>query len=170
MDNNTITAEYQYIPIQTLNAIQTVIKEDEHFWLYCDQILCDILQLPHKGIHAPNTCITTLIKNKFTYAKSKETLKIMLLQCTVKYHETHDWIHLQDQDNLHINPFWPITNYWNSAVNNIKKPKKKCAKLTTLSTASSTPSSIHYNHPLQVLPLWALPVMSQLPCLLQRMF
>ena len=42
LDNNSITAEDQCIPVQVLNAIKTVIKEDKPFWHYCNEILCDL--------------------------------------------------------------------------------------------------------------------------------
>ena len=101
LDNNTFTSEDQPIPIQVLNAIQTVIKEDKHFCHYGDKIKCDLQQLPDKGMHAFNNHITTLINNsKFTHPHTKETLKLMLLWHVVKYYEAHDLICIQDQQQL----------------------------------------------------------------------
>ena len=40
--NKTTTTEDQNTPIQALNAIQTIIKEDKHFWHYCDEILSNL--------------------------------------------------------------------------------------------------------------------------------
>ena len=42
LDNNTITVEDHHIPIQPLNIIQTMIKEDEHLWHYCNEIPCNL--------------------------------------------------------------------------------------------------------------------------------
>ena len=38
IDNNTITAEHQLTPINALKAIQTTIKEEEHYWHYRDEV------------------------------------------------------------------------------------------------------------------------------------
>ena len=40
--SNTITAEDQYIPIQTLSAIKTANKEEKYFWHDYDEVLCDL--------------------------------------------------------------------------------------------------------------------------------
>ena len=121
------------------------LKEEEHFWHYHNQILCDLWQLPGEGIHALNTHITTLINNsKFTCTQTKETPKIMPLQHAVKYHEAHNWICLQDQEMLTYQfllahckltriPLWTL----------LKKQEKGHGELSTLSAASSTCSSIH---------------------------
>ena len=42
IDNNTITPEDQCTPIHALKAIQTTIKEEEHYWHYRDKIMSDI--------------------------------------------------------------------------------------------------------------------------------
>ena len=42
INNNTISVEAQYIPTLALNAIQTVIKDDIHFWHYQYEILSDL--------------------------------------------------------------------------------------------------------------------------------
>ena len=46
IDNNTITSEAQRTPTLALKAIQSVLKEDFHFWHHHDQILSDLQQLP----------------------------------------------------------------------------------------------------------------------------
>ena len=62
LDNNTITPEDQLTPTRVLNAIQTSIKEDEHFWHYRDELLSDFRQEHQEGIHSLNNRITQLIK------------------------------------------------------------------------------------------------------------
>ena len=98
IDNYTITSEAQRTPVLALKALQSVLKEDVHFWHYCDQILSDLQQLLGEGVHALSNRICTLItKCKFSSKKIREYMKIMVLQHTVKYHEARDWIYLQDQ-------------------------------------------------------------------------
>ena len=58
-------------------------------------------QLPDKGIHVLSQHICDLIaKSKFGNAQTIETIKIMVLQHAIKYHEARDWIRLQDQSQL----------------------------------------------------------------------
>ena len=100
-DNQTISPDAQQTPAPALKVIQSVIKEDVHFWHYCDQLLPDLHQLPDKGIHSLSSRINTLIgKCWFPLEEIKEAMKIMALQYAVKYHEARDWICLQDQDTL----------------------------------------------------------------------
>ena len=101
IDNNTITAEHKLTPINTLKAIQTTIKEKEHYWHYRDKVLSDIRQQPDEQIHALNNRITTLVNNCiFQDPQTTETIKIMLLQHTIRYHEARNWIRLQDPATL----------------------------------------------------------------------
>ena len=101
LQNNAITSEDQLTPSHALNVIWTSVKEEEHFWHFRDEHLSDFRQEPSKGIHTPNTRITTLIINcKFTHSPTKETFIIMVLAHSVKYHEARDWIRLQDQSTL----------------------------------------------------------------------
>ena len=96
IDYNTILPEAKYTPSLAINAIQSVIK-DVHFLHYHDEILSDLQQLPDEGIDSLNNCFNTLVsKCKFISEETKEVIKIMLLQHTVKHHEARDWIHLQD--------------------------------------------------------------------------
>ena len=100
IDNNTISPEVQCMPSLTLNAIQSVIK-DVHFWHYYDKILSDLYQLPEEGTHLLNTHITTLVnKCRFSNEETKETIKVMLLQHALKYHEETDWICIQNHNTL----------------------------------------------------------------------
>ena len=108
LDNNTITTEDQISPAHALKAIQTSVKEDEHFWHFRDKLLRDFRQEQQEGIHTLSNRITTLINNcKFTDS-SKETLKIILLAHAVKYHKARDWIRLQDQSTLTFQTLKPL--------------------------------------------------------------
>ena len=55
IDNNTITQEDQCTPIRALKAIQTSIKEEEHYWHHRDEVMSNIRQQPDKQVHALNT-------------------------------------------------------------------------------------------------------------------
>ena len=69
-----------------MDAITTTIKSED-FWHFQDQLFSDVCQWPNEGIHSLNTQIMTLIKNcKFHHDKTKEALKIMVLQDAVRYH------------------------------------------------------------------------------------
>ena len=61
IDNQTILPDAQQTPALALKAIQSVIKEDVHFWHYCDQLLSDLCQLPDEGIHSLSNRIDALI-------------------------------------------------------------------------------------------------------------
>ena len=88
IDNNTVTPADQCTPIQALKAIQTTIKDEEHYWHYRDEILSDIRQQPEEQVHTLNTRITTLVNNcSFQDQQTTETIKIMLLQHAIRYHE-----------------------------------------------------------------------------------
>ena len=101
IDNSVMTPEHMLKPKAALDAIGTTIKSEEHFWAYRDELMSDLQQLPDEGIHALSQCICDLItKSKFGNAQTIETIKIMVLQHAVKYHEARDWIRLQDQSQL----------------------------------------------------------------------
>ena len=42
IDNNTITAEDQQTPTKALKAIQSCIKDEEHFWYFRDEVMSDV--------------------------------------------------------------------------------------------------------------------------------
>ena len=144
IDNNTITQADQYTPVQVLKAIQTTIKDEEHYWHYRDEIMNNTRQEPHEQVHTLNTRITTLVTNcKFTDQHTTETMKIMLLQHAIRYHEAHNWITLQD----------PAALTYKSLLNHCKQLEQCCeqfqkaqlkgrAELTSL-TVASTRTSIH---------------------------
>ena len=62
IDNNTITPADQCTPIQALKAIQTEIKDKEHYWHYRDEILSDIRQQREEKVHTFSNRIITLVK------------------------------------------------------------------------------------------------------------
>ena len=93
INNNTISPEDQLTPVSALKAIQSCIKDEEYFWHYRDELMSDFRQQPNAQIHTLNTRITTLVNNcKFQDHQTTETIKIMLLQHAVKFHEARDWI------------------------------------------------------------------------------
>ena len=101
IDNNTITPVDQKTPKHALKAIQSCIKEEDHFWHFRDEVMSDFRQQLEEQIHALNTRITTLVnKCAFQDQQTKDTIKLMLLQHAVKYHKARDWIRLQDQTLL----------------------------------------------------------------------
>ena len=101
INNNTITAEDQQTPTKAVKAIQLCIKDEEHFWYFRAEVMSDVQQQPNEQIHALNTRITTLVKNcRFQDQNTTDTIKIMLLQHAVRFHEARDWICLQDQNQL----------------------------------------------------------------------
>ena len=57
LDNNTITPEDQLFPAHALKAIQTSIKEVEHFWHLRDELLTNVRQESHEGIHTLNNSV-----------------------------------------------------------------------------------------------------------------
>ena len=87
IDNNTVTPEAQQTPAQALKAIQSIIKEDVHFWHHHDQLFSDLCQLSEEGVHAlSNRICATIAKCQFSSQEVKEIMKIMVLQHAVKYH------------------------------------------------------------------------------------
>ena len=101
IDNGTITPAAQRTPIQALKAIQTTIKAEDHYWQYRDDIMSNIRQHPDEQVHALNTRITELVNNcQFTHQETTETVKIMVLQHAIKYHEARDWIRHQAPETL----------------------------------------------------------------------
>ena len=101
IDNNTVTAEDQQTPTKALKATQSCIKDEEHFWYFRDKVMSDVQLQPNEQIHALNTRITTLVNNcRFQDQNTTNTIKLMLLQHAVGFHEARDWIYLQDQSQL----------------------------------------------------------------------
>ena len=129
---------------QTLKAIQSIIKEDVHFWHHRDELLTGLRQLPNEGIHPLSTHIITIIgKCKFPLHEVKE-MKFIVLQHTVKYHEVQDWICLPDQDILIYKSF---LNYCTQLEARCKQYQQAQVQgrtqLTSITVALATPSSLH---------------------------
>ena len=130
-----------------LKAIQSILKEDVHFWHHCDQILSDLQQLPDKGVHALSNRICILItKCKFSSEEIRECMEIMVLQHAVKYHEARDWIPLQDQTTLTYQSLLAHCKQLETRCEQFQQAQAKGrAHLTSLTSASSSESSIHAN-------------------------
>ena len=78
IDSNTITPKDQKTPKHALKAIQSCIKEEQHFWHFRDEVMSDFRQQPEEQIHALNTRITTLVNNcAFQDHQTKETIKLI---------------------------------------------------------------------------------------------
>ena len=145
IDNNTITAEDQQTPTKALKAIQSCIKDEEHFWYFRDEVMSDVQQQPNKQIHALNTRITTLVNNcRFQDQNTTNTIQLMLLQHTVRFHEARDWICLQDQSQLTYASLLQHCKTLEQRCEQYQKAQiKGRAELTTLSAATATASSVH---------------------------
>ena len=145
INNNTLSPEDQLTPVSALKAIQSCIKDKEHFWHYLDELMSDFRQQPNKQIHALNTRITTLINNcKFQDHQTTETIKIMLLQHAVKFHKARDWIWLQDQSQLTYKSLLQHCKTLEQCCGQYQKAQLKgLAELTTVSAATATSSSVH---------------------------
>ena len=128
-----------------LKAIQSCIKEEEHFWHFRHEVMTDFRQQPEEQIHALNTRITTLVNNcAFQDQQTKDTIKLMLLQHAVKYHEARDWIWLQDQTQLTYTSLLQHCKLLEQCCEQFQKAQARGrAELTTLSAATATTSSIH---------------------------
>ena len=141
IDNGTITLKIQQTPKLILHAIQTTIKEDEHFHHYCNEPVTDLCQKPDEPIHSPNIHIIQLTNNWCLNSKTKETLIIIILQHIFRFHEAQDWIYVQDQSTY--NKLLSNRRTLHS-VNNSKRAKEKgCAKLSMITAATVSTSSIH---------------------------
>ena len=135
----------QKSPKLTLDAISTTIKSEGHFWHLWDELLSNICQLSVEGIRTLSTHICTLITQcKVAHPKTVETLKIMVLQHTVQYHEAQDWIQLQNQSHLTYSSLLAQCRLLESNCKQFQKAKEKGqADLTSITAVTSTVSSVH---------------------------
>ena len=135
----------QYTPMSVLDVIPTIIKEGEHFWLFGNEIVLDVHQKTDESIHPQSTHITELIINsKFTNNHTTETLKLILLQHAIKYHEACAWLFQQNQVILTYCSLLTHSKTLETWSEQYKKAKGKgCARLTAIKAATSTWSSIH---------------------------
>ena len=145
VENDTITEADQRTPRLALKAIQTALKDGEHYWHYRDEILSDIRQQPEEQVHTLSTRIINLVNNcNFRDQQTTETLKIMLLQHAIKYHEARDWIRLQDPTTLTYKALLQHCKQLEQCCDHFRKAQQKGrAELTTLANASVTHTSIH---------------------------
>ena len=144
IDNQTISPDAQWTPSLALKAIQSVIKEDVHFWHHRDELLTDLQQLPDKGMHALLTCIITLMgKCKFPLQEVKELMKLMALQHTVKDHAACNWIHLQDQSAVTYQSLLNDCTQLEARCNQFKRAqvqgRAQLASITLTSASQSLP-------------------------------
>ena len=145
IDNNTITQQDQHTPIKALKAIQTTIKEAEHYWHHRVKVMMNLRQKPDEQVHALNTRITNLVnKCSFQDPQTTETIKIMLLQHVIRYHEACNWTCLQDPATLTYKTILQHCRLLEQQCKQFKKAQQKGrAELTTLATASATHNSVH---------------------------
>ena len=145
VENDTITEADQCTPRLALKAIQTALKDGEHYWHYRDEILSDIRQQPEEQVHTLSTRIINLVNNcNFRDQQTTETLKIMLLQHAIKYHEARDWIRLQDPTTLTYKALLQHCKQLEQCCDHFRKAQQKGrGELTTLANASVTHTSIH---------------------------
>ena len=153
INNNTISPEDQLTPVSALKAKQSCIKDEEHFWHYRDELMSDFRQWSNEQIQALNTRIITLINNcKFQNHHTTETIKIMLLQHVVTFHEARDWIQLQDQSQLTYKLLLQHCKTLEQHCEQYQKAQLKGhAEVTILFAATATSSSVHqdaitFNH------------------------
>ena len=107
--------------------------------------MSDLRQQPNEQIHALNTRITTLVNNcKVQDSKTKETIKLMLLQHAVRFHQARDWIRLQVQSQLTYTSLLQHYKTLEQCCEQFQKAQVKgWVELTTLSAATATSSSVH---------------------------
>ena len=112
-------------------VISTMIKSEEPFWHFQDELLSNVCQLPNEGIHALSTLICTLVSQcKFPHPQTIEGVKIMVLQHTDQYHEARDWIWLPDESQLTYQSFLPTVSCSSCVVSSIRRPRRR-DKLTS---------------------------------------
>ena len=148
IDNKTITTEDQQTPTKALKAIQSCIKDEEHFWYFRDEVMSDVQQQPNEQIHALNRRITTLVNNcRFQDQNTTNTIKLMLLQHAVRFYEARDWICLQDQSQLTYASLLQHCKTLEQRCEQYQKAQiKGRAELTNLSAATATASSVHQDN------------------------
>ena len=110
--------------------------------------MSDVQQQPNEHIHALNTRITTLVNNcRFQDQNTTNTIKLMLLQHAVRFHEARDWICLQDQNQLTYASLLQHCKTLEQRCEQYQKARiKGRAELTTLSAATATASSVHQDN------------------------
>ena len=111
----------------------TTIRSEDHFWHFQEELLSDVSQLPNEGIHALNTCITTLITQcKFPHPKTQEMLKITVLQHAIGFHEGTG-SNSKTSSSWPIRPFSPTASCSSPNVSSMKRPKRRAGQTSPLS-------------------------------------
>ena len=110
-------------------------------------ILSYLCQLPDEGNHSLSTQINILVgKCKLTLEDTKYTIKIMLLQHAVNYHEARDWIHLQDQRTLGYQSLLAHCKQLEAHCKQFQQAQAQgSAHLTSITLTSANHSSLHAN-------------------------
>ena len=140
IDSGVMTAEHMLKPKVALDAIATTIKSEEYFWAHRDELMSDLHQQPDEGIHALSHHICDLImKSKFNHAPTVETIKIMVLQHEVKYHEARDWIRQQGQSQLTYQALLSHCKMFEACCEQYQKAKERGhANLACITAATSS--------------------------------
>ena len=144
VDNITITSETHQITKLVLHAIQTIIKEDEYFWYYHDELVSDVNLKLDEPIQSLSKHILQLTNNcNFRNSNTKDTLKIIIQEHAVKYHEARDWVQQQDKSMLAYNKIFAHCKTLEICCEQYQKAKDKGhVELTTIITATESSSFI----------------------------
>ena len=90
-------------------------------------------------MHCPSTYVTSSPSPNLSNAQTIETIKLMVLQHAVKYHEARDWIRLQDQSQLTYQALLSHCKMLEACCEQYQKAKERgCANLASLTTATSS--------------------------------
>ena len=110
--------------------------------------MSNFCQQPQEQIHTLNTRITTLVNScRFQDQQTTETIKIMLLQHEVKFHEARDWIRLQDPSTLTYQSLLKHCKLFEQCCKQYQIAQLKGrGQLTSLGMAISTHSSVHQDY------------------------
>ena len=142
IDSGVMTAKHMLKPKAALDAIGTTIKSEEHFWAHRDELMSDLQQLPDEGIHVPSQHICDCVKkSKFTDVQTVETIKIMVLQHAVKYHEARDWTWQQDKTQLTYQALLSHCKLLKAHCEQYQKAKERSG--TDLASITAAISSLH---------------------------
>ena len=107
--------------------------------------MSDFCQQPNEQVHALNNRITMSVNNcKFGDHQTKEIIKIMLMQHSIKYHEARYSIRLQNQSQLMYSALLQCCKTLEQHCKQFQKAQiKGHAELRTLSADTSSTSSVH---------------------------
>ena len=89
----------------------------------------------------PSAYVTLITKSNFGNAQTVETIKLMVLQHVVKYHETRNWIRLQDQSQLTYQALLSHCKMLEAHCEQYQKAKERGH--TDLASITAATSSLH---------------------------